>query len=98
MTSRSADEIEERLAALMPSMYAFALAVPDRGTTVRITALGDDAKLLDSPIAKVTLLGHRGGVRWKQKAGALEIVYPPDMRANTAVVFRVATSASTASP
>jgi hypothetical protein len=80
------------------ALYAFALAVPERGTTVRITSLGADAKLLDSPIAKVTLLGHRDGVRWKQKAGALEIDYPRDMLANTAVVFRVAASASAASP
>jgi alpha-L-fucosidase len=77
------------------ALYAFALAVPGRGSTVRITSLGAKAKLLDSPIAKVTLLGHRGELRWKQKAGALEIIYPPDMLANTAIVFRVA--ASTAS-
>jgi alpha-L-fucosidase len=47
------------------ALYAFALAVPGRGTTVRITSLGADAKLLDSTISKVTLLGHRGAMETK---------------------------------
>ena len=74
------------------AVYAFALAVPDPGATLKIRSLGFDAKLLDSRITDVTMLGHRGKLLWRQKAGSLEIVYPRDVTARTAVVFRVASS------
>jgi alpha-L-fucosidase len=74
------------------ALYAFALAVPKPGDIVRIRSLGRDARLLDSPIEKVTLLGHTGKLRWNQKSDGLEITYP-DMAAKTAIVFRVATTA-----
>jgi alpha-L-fucosidase len=74
------------------AVYAFALAVPDPAATLKIRSLGFDAKLLDSRITEVTMLGHGGKLHWRQKAGSLEIVYPRDVIARTAAVFRVASS------
>jgi alpha-L-fucosidase len=73
------------------ALYAFALAVPDPGATVRIKSLGKSSNLLGSPIKKVTLLGHMGRLNWKQAGDRLEISYPTGVSARTAVVFRVTT-------
>ena len=71
------------------ALYAFTLAVPAPGATVKINSLGADAKLLHSRIKAVSLLGYSSTLRWEQKANSLEITYPTDMAAKTAVVFRV---------
>jgi alpha-L-fucosidase len=74
------------------ALYAFALAVPNPGDVLSIKSLGRDARLLESPIEKVTMLGHTGKLRWSQKSDGLEITYP-DVAAKTAVVFRVSAAA-----
>ena len=82
------------------ALYAFTLAVPAAGATVKINSLGADAKLLHSRITAVSLLGYSSTLRWEQKADSLEITYPSDVAAKTAVVFRVAsaTPVSAAAP
>jgi alpha-L-fucosidase len=82
------------------ALYAFTLSVPAPGATVKINSLGADAKLLLSRITAVSLLGYSSTLRWEQKGNSLEITYPTDMAAKTAVVFRVAsaTPVSAAAP
>lgn len=68
--------------------YAFCMNVPEAGHTVRIKSMGRQA---DHPlnVGKVSLLGYRGKLEWRQTDDALEIVYPRDADLKLAVVFRV---------
>jgi alpha-L-fucosidase len=72
------------------TLYAIALGWPS-GTAL-LKSLGTDAKLLDSQIAGVTLLG-RGNVNWKQTPTGLEITgvpSAPTTDAADAAVFKIA--------
>lgn len=68
--------------------YAFCMNVPDRGQTVRIKSMGRKAHRL-SDVNKVSLLGYRGKLEWRQTDEALEVVFPHDADLGLAVVFRV---------
>ena len=70
-------------------LYAFGLAVPAPGTVLKIKSLGSDAKYRGQPVRSVTLLGHPGGLRWKQEADALTITTPAEMPFATAIAFRI---------
>lgn len=71
------------------SHYAFCMTVPEPGTVLGITSMGINAHLLDKPIEKVTLLGYKGNVYWKQNADALIIKCPDDMPYAASVVFKI---------
>lgn len=67
------------------SLYAFCLAAPDGGQTVSIKSLGKNVQI----VKKVRLLGHKGKLKWKQSADALQIVCPQQLPCQSAVVFRI---------
>jgi alpha-L-fucosidase len=69
-------------------LYAFLLGAPK--ATVNIKSLSAAAKLLDAPIASVTLLGSGEKVTWSQSADALSIEAPKTVPNDTAVVFKIA--------
>ncbi|MGV7206382.1 alpha-L-fucosidase [Oxalobacteraceae bacterium A2-2] len=72
------------------ALYAYAMAVPAPGSTVKIASLGRAAGLLGKPVRSVTLLGHQGKpLAWKQEDDALVIASPQDMPFSTAVAFRI---------
>ncbi len=71
------------------SIYAFCMTVPDPGTTVRISSMGSDAKLLGSPVKAVSLLGSPDTLNWRQKPDGLEITCPAQMPLKVSAVFRV---------
>jgi alpha-L-fucosidase len=70
-------------------LYAFSLAVPAPGTVLKIKSLGTDMKYRAEPVKSVTLLGHRGELRWKQGEDGLAITSPAEMPFATAIVFRI---------
>jgi alpha-L-fucosidase len=65
------------------------MTVPDPGTTVRISSMGSDAKLLGSPVKAVSLLGSPDTLNWRQKPDGLEITCPAQMPLKVSAVFRV---------
>ena len=70
------------------SIYAFCMAAPEPGQTLRIQSMGKAAGHL--PEAKeVSLLGYEGKLEWKQTNEALEIVCPQEIPSPISVVFRV---------
>lgn len=71
------------------AVYAFILAVPKPGETLRIRALGRDAGLLGKTPAAVRLLGSKSELKWQQEADALVIEYPPAADFPFGVVFRI---------
>jgi len=71
------------------ALYAYCLTVPAAGNELRITSLGSTANLFGKPIQSVTLLGHKGELRWKQETDALVITCPDAMPFATAVGFRI---------
>ncbi len=75
------------------SIYAFCMAVPQAGTTVKISSLGSTAGLAGSEIKSVQLLGSNAMLQWKQEPDGLEITCPADMPFKIAVVFRVTCAA-----
>ncbi|MEO8737010.1 MAG: alpha-L-fucosidase [Edaphobacter sp.] len=71
------------------AVYAFALSVPKPGTRIRIVSLGTSADLLKGGIHKVSLLGCREKLAWRQREDALEIVAPSKLPSQIAIVFRI---------
>ncbi len=71
------------------AVYAFILAVPKAGETLKIRALGLDAGLLGKPVQGVTLLGADDLIRWKQERDALVIDCPGSADLPFGVVFRI---------
>jgi alpha-L-fucosidase len=71
------------------AVYAFIMATPKPGETLRIRALGRDAGLLEKPLKAVSLLGAKEKLQWKQEADALVIDYPPSADFPFGVVFRI---------
>jgi alpha-L-fucosidase len=71
------------------AVYAFVMAVPKAGETLRIRALGKSAALLERPITKVGILGVEQAPEWRQQDDALEVVYPSDAALPFAIVLRV---------
>ena len=64
------------------------LSLPEAGQTIRIHSMGKDAGNLQ-PIKRVSLLGYKGKLQWKQVGDALEIIYPEKAKHHTSAVFRI---------
>ena len=69
------------------SLYAIALGMPTG--PVRIQSLGSNAKLLDKPIASITLLGSDAKLDWKQEPDALVIQPAAKWPCEHAVAFKI---------
>jgi len=67
------------------SLYAFCMAVPQQGQTIRIKSLGKDVQR----VRRVALLGYNGKLKWNQTAEALEITFPSDVNLQTSAVFQI---------
>ena len=70
------------------SIYAFCMAVPEAGQTVRILSMGKTAGHL-SEIKDVALLGYEGTLKWNQTDEALEITCPSQLPCRNSIVFRI---------
>ena len=70
------------------SLYAFTLSVPEAGQVVRIKSAGKSAGNLGK-VRRVSLLGYKGKLKWKQTSDALEVTYPATDALKTAAVFRI---------
>jgi len=71
------------------AVYAFLMAVPQPGESLRIRSLGKSAGLLDAEVNAVSLLGSEAKLEWQQEDDALAIKYPEDASFPFGVVFRV---------
>lgn len=72
------------------ALYAFVMAVPKEGETLRIHSLGKMLGLMDQPIESVAILGLDGKLEWRQTNDALEVEYPATKSALPfAVVLRI---------
>ncbi len=71
------------------AVYAFIMAVPKAGETLRIRALGHEAGLLGKAPRAVTLLGSAAKLDWKQESDGLVIRYPDGADFPYGVVFRI---------
>ena len=71
------------------AVYAFIMAVPQPGESLRIRALGKSAGLLDAAVKSVSLLGSEAKLEWQQEVEALAIQYPEGASFPFGVVFRV---------
>lgn len=71
------------------ALYAFCMIVPAPGEQLKIKSLGTDSAYLGKAVKKVTMLGHKGKLKWKQEADGLTIICPARMPFETSVVFKV---------
>jgi alpha-L-fucosidase len=71
------------------ALYAFCMTVPAPRTAVKIKSLGSNAAWFGKPVKKVTLLGYKGKLIWKQEADGLTITCPEKMPFETSIVFKV---------
>ena len=69
-------------------LYAWCLAVPQPGETLRIVSLGSKAGLLERPITSVRLLGG-AELAYKQTADALQVTCPGAMPFRHAVGLKI---------
>ena len=69
------------------TLYAIVMGVPTG--SVQIKSLGTGAKLLQQPIADVTLLGSSEKLKWSQAADALHIEAPQTVPNDIALVFKI---------
>ena len=70
-------------------LYAFCMTVPTPGVKINIMSLGGGSSYLKKPIKRVKLLGYSGNLIWRQKAEGLEIIYPDNVKLETAAVFKI---------
>lgn len=71
------------------ALYTFCMTVPAPNTTIKIKSLGSNAGYYAQSIKKVSLLGYKGKLNWKQEADGLTITCPSKMPYETSVVFKV---------
>ncbi|MBN8685644.1 MAG: alpha-L-fucosidase [Chitinophagales bacterium] len=71
------------------SLYAFCMTVPAPGTRLVIRPIGTDSTFLEKPVKQVSLLGHKGKLKWKQENNGLIIICPAKMTYHTAIVFKI---------
>ncbi|HEY0945628.1 MAG TPA: alpha-L-fucosidase [Opitutaceae bacterium] len=69
------------------TLYAHVLAAPENAVTIK--SLGAAAKLLEAPIASITLLGSDEKLTWSQTTEALTIEAPRHVPNEIAVVFKI---------
>jgi alpha-L-fucosidase len=71
------------------SLYAFCMTAPVPGTELKIKSLGKGQSYIGKPVKKVTLLGFKGMLKWKQQDDGLKISYPSQMPYSSSVVFKI---------
>lgn len=71
------------------ALYAFCMTAPRPGTTLRIKSLGGNAKLLESKVKDVSLVGYKGKLKWQQEADGLTVTYPGADDFQTAVALKI---------
>ena len=69
------------------TLYAFCLGKP--GKEMRITSLGQNAKLAEKAVASVQVLGGKQKLDWKQEAEALVIQVPAGLPASPATGLKI---------
>jgi len=69
------------------TLYAIALGVPT--SSIQIKSLGTGPKLLQQPIADVSLLGSAEKLKWSQATDALHIEVPHAVPNDIALVFKI---------
>lgn len=69
-------------------VYAFCMAVPASGQTIRIQSMGKAAGHL-ATVKNVSLIGNRSELQWNHTDDALEITCPSEMPCQTSIVFRI---------
>jgi len=74
------------------AIYAWCLAIPKAGETIRIKSLGGNSGLLSSGIQSVRILGYKNVLNWKQDGDALTIVYPKDASLSYVVGIKIVES------
>ena len=72
------------------NLYAFVMAPTE--TDIRIKSLGKNSKLVDKPIAAVTMLGNKEKIQWKQEGDALVITKPKNLPSWKVTGFKIAFS------
>ena len=75
-------------------VYAFTMAVPKGGSTLRIQSLGMISEYYSGKVDKVTLLGY-GDVEFENDLDALIIHVPTDISCVTSAVFAITIDSST---
>lgn len=70
-------------------LYVFSMVVPGKGETIKIKSLSSESAYLSKPIRKVSMLGFRGRLQWKQEPDGLLITLPDTEQFKTSLVFRV---------
>jgi alpha-L-fucosidase len=76
-----------RFTAKGDTIYAFVMGSPTAAVTMK--SLGSNAKLLDRPIATISLLGSSETLKWSQTDDALVIEKPQGRTSDTATVFKI---------
>jgi alpha-L-fucosidase len=71
------------------ALYAFCMTVPAPGAKLKIKSLGTASTGWGKTIKKVTLLGNKTKLEWKQEKDGLTITCPAKMPYETAIVFRI---------
>ena len=71
------------------ALYAFSMAMPDGGQIVRIKSMGSASEHMKEAVKKVSLLGYKGKLEWKQTPEALEITFPADAKLKSVAVFKI---------
>ncbi|MCD7935931.1 MAG: alpha-L-fucosidase [Tannerellaceae bacterium] len=68
-------------------LYAICLGMPEK--EIFIQSCGKSARLLDSKITKVEVLGSHEKIKWEQTEKALKATVPDDIKNNIAVVYKI---------
>lgn len=71
------------------SLYTFSMTIPEGGSQIKIKSLGSQSDYLKAKVKKVSLLGYRGSLQWKQESDALIVTCPDNIKFSTALVFKV---------
>ena len=71
------------------ALYAFSMTIPEGGQVVRIKSMGSASEHMKGVVKKVSLLGYKGKLEWKQTPEALEITFPADADLQAVAVFKI---------
>ncbi|MCX2473490.1 alpha-L-fucosidase [Pedobacter sp. MC2016-05] len=71
------------------ALYVFSMMVPETGDKLKIKSLGSNESYLGKTIKKISMLGYKGKLQWKQQADGLIVTCPPMMPYGTSVVFKI---------
>ena len=65
------------------------MTAPHAETELKIKSLGSSKSYLNKAISKVSLLGYKGKLKWRQQGDGLIINYPSNVNYATSVVFKI---------